>query len=84
LASFEESEEIQIFPNPASHFLRIKLAEPYSENTVVKIFDLNGKLAFSKSIELNKQQATFELPKLTEGIYFFETEGIKRKIYIRQ
>jgi hypothetical protein len=46
LASFEESEEIQIFPNPASHFLRIKLAEPYSENTVVKIFDLNGKLAF--------------------------------------
>ncbi|WP_165492359.1 T9SS type A sorting domain-containing protein [Jiulongibacter sediminis] len=83
-ASIEESEKFQIFPNPASHFLKIKLAEPYSENTVVKIFDLNGKLAFSKSIALNKQEATFKLPKLTEGIYFFETEGTKRKIYIRQ
>ena len=65
-----QNPQIQVFPNPTSRFTKVdvKGLNP-NETTVLKLFDLNGKLITSQSFQTNEVSTQFDLTNLPNGIY---------------
>jgi hypothetical protein len=66
-----ESTQIEVYPNPASDY--IKVVAPISENTILKILSLEGKVM--KTMPLISNQTLVSVKELTAGIYFIELKG---------
>ena len=62
---------IQLFPNPTTHLLNIKLENP--QTTAFEVLDIYGKKVFEKADSFN---SNFQLPleHLSEGIYFLKVK----------
>jgi len=67
--------DIQIYPNPASDY--IKVVAPISENTILNIISLEGKII--KTMPLISNQNVISVKELTAGIYFIEINNSKEK-----
>ncbi len=65
---------MQIYPNPALRDFTIELNGPYIGKLTVKLFDLQGRLAFQSSVSKKNAQWTerIELPELVTGTYSLE------------
>ena len=60
----------QIYPNPTSDMVSIRLSGDWNENPKVKIVDIQGKLVFETVIsEIDVEIAT---DKYADGMYFVE------------
>ena len=64
---------IQIYPNPASDF--IKVIAPISENTILNIISLEGKII--KTMPLISNQTLVSVKDLVNGIYLIEIKNQK-------
>ena len=66
-----KKNQIQLFPNPTTHLLNIKLENPQA--VAFEVFDIYGKKVFEKAESFN---ADFQLPieHLSEGIYFLKVK----------
>nr|NQU92361.1 T9SS type A sorting domain-containing protein [Bacteroidota bacterium] len=72
------SNDIQIFPNPASHFIRIENSKEL--NLTIRLFDVSGKLVYE-----NRQKAdeiSIDIRTLVKGIYFIQITD--REKYLTQ
>ena len=64
-----EKNNIQLFPNPTTHLLNVKLENPQA--AAFEVFDIHGRIVFEKAESFN---SSFQLPieHLSEGIYFLK------------
>ena len=67
-------DEVMLYPNPVSNILNIQGAE----NSTVQIFDVNGKLVYSKVIA-NKNE-TIDVSNLQTGLYFTKFQNSNKII----
>ena len=67
--------KMEIFPNPASHFVSVN-GLLLGESTMVSLYDLTGRQFMLDDLELNNEKV-FSLETVPPGIYFLEvkTEG---------
>jgi len=63
----EESGLSIIYPNPFTDFINIQGAE----NTLVDIYDINGRLLMNKVLGVEKE--TIDLSNLSSGVYYVIT-----------
>lgn len=63
-----------IYPNPFQNHFTLTIATPLAKNTFVKVYDLTGKLLFSKKINCPQAdcQATLNMEAYTAATYFVE------------
>ncbi len=67
--SVEQTPAIKIYPNPVQSVLNIEFNKTNHLNTTINIFDVSGKLLFSKSANGNAQ---INVEHLTAGAYFIK------------
>jgi len=71
-----ESEHFRIFPNPVTTEMLIVMSDEYSKFTLIKIYDINGKLVHK--LENNNNSRILTIPissisnELSSGLYFIE------------
>lgn len=74
--------DVSITPNPVVNLLKVSLKEGFLKQVV--IFDINGKIVYSKKSNQNKLTINFE--NKTQGIYFLRIisdKGIQTKKIIK-
>ena len=80
IADIEEGLEWNVFPNPSSDFVSVNLKE--NTESVLRLFDLNGKLLFETVFN---QKANVSLEGLNQGQYLIRVTNEKgsavRKIF---
>lgn len=64
-----QKNDISIAPNPVLNFLKVSLKEGVLNKII--IYNLNGKVVYSKKSNQNKMTINFE--NKTQGIYFLKT-----------
>lgn len=62
------SNDFQIYPNPASDFIKIKQPKVHLENITYVITDISGRIIQSG----NYNNELINIKKITSGIYFFK------------
>lgn len=66
----EAEVDFALFPNPVSQKLNLKWGEASPKNTLVQIFDVNGKKLMEKSFM--GQSAMLDVSAFSAGIYFLK------------
>ncbi len=66
-----ENQTIQIFPNPTSDILNIKMEKPTQAN--FSIFDIYGKKVLEKN-RINQSEIQLSTSNFSQGIYFLKIE----------
>ena len=80
---------INIYPNPNNGMFSIKYSSKEIGSIVIELFNIEGKLMFSKNYEKQTVEfnTTFELQNLSKGIYQFRIIGLhnvlNRQVLIR-
>ncbi len=68
----------EIYPNPATNLIHVKLKNKYRGKLYIYIYDINGVVKLKKRLEKNQEriQTTIDISSLPDGIYFiFEKNG---------
>jgi hypothetical protein len=65
--------DVSVFPNPTSGILYVQ--NPSTDNTLLKITDVTGRLIISKIIEPNSINTVPDLIHLPSGIYLYQIVG---------
>ncbi len=73
--AFFEKNGPQIRPNPADDFVEIEFARPIFEDVFLTIFDLNGRLLFSKKIASGLSKIRLETGGFLTGIYVLNLQN---------
>jgi len=74
--------QLEIINNPVRETLRYRFS--YTGNSVISIYDLNGKQVLQKSISNSRQvEQELELKGIVKGIYFFSVE-CDNKVYTKK
>ena len=66
----EEIGEIKVYPNPTSGRLTINLAFDRSRDIQIKLFDLHGRLNWTKDYRGEQISESISLSQLSSGSYF--------------
>jgi hypothetical protein len=78
------SDAVNVYPNPASNNVQISFTDNSGEITHINMYDVNGKLVLSQTINNN----TIDVSNLPEGVYNVSiisnltTTGINKKLVI--
>ena len=60
------------FPNPANNMLHIRLANDVSENVLIEVYDLAGRLMIKDKKNVNDRNIDLSITSLTPGKYFYK------------
>ncbi len=63
-------ELFSVFPNPASHFMKVLIEAPLEEDIVIKLTDMTGQLIVSSIISKGNKSTSLDVATINEGIYF--------------
>jgi hypothetical protein len=81
-----ESEELTVFPNPARDRINISLGKGFSEDILISIFSIDGRLAIQQEFQTT-EKVEVDLGPLKTGTYFVKiSSGNKvetRKFMVR-
>jgi hypothetical protein len=84
--SAENSNMLQLYPNPASDVVRVKFSSASTGAMKIKIFDVLGKLV--QTADLDKQGMVFEkainISSLRSGQYFLNLEQVNGKTQVQK
>jgi len=67
--------QLNIYPNPATNVLNVELGI-LNENAEIKLFDVNGKLVLSQTIQGN---TNIDVGNLNSGVYNVNINGVTNK-----
>ncbi len=74
--SISNTATIIMYPNPAKDYIFLELKNLQSQNTIISIKNIQGKIIFTKTIRqispLGSIRETVNLQSLTSGIYFVQ------------
>ena len=73
-----ESQNLKIYPNPASNFVNIEIQNNENKNTLVEIVNVNGQLIYSETISNNSQ--IINLSDYSPGIYHVQVISSAKRI----
>ncbi|MEO8761468.1 MAG: T9SS type A sorting domain-containing protein, partial [Bacteroidia bacterium] len=80
------SNQLIVYPNPASNYVAISLNKTTHDNTSVFISDVNGKIILQQNIFSTESMVTIDVSALENGFYFLQikdnTTCITKKISI--
>lgn len=82
-----DTENIHVFPNPASSELTVSIQQALSSDATVAIHDMQGKLMSIKEMPQTDQVVRFGLNDFADGVYFItvrDGEGVYAKKFIVQ
>jgi hypothetical protein len=65
-----------VFPNPTADFLTLKIEGEVSQQFVVSLFDLNGKLLLTKNLE--SSETTIPMGRYVSATYFLKVMQINQ------
>ena len=76
------SDNIKFFisPNPVSDKMVVHFLQPLKNNSSIEIFNSNGALLFTSSVEKNNSSAEIDLSNYSPGIYFMKLLNDKRMV----
>jgi hypothetical protein len=82
-SSISESviSELSVYPNPASESVKIALPEALSENSMLSLFDLNGKLIRETPWPKARQITGMKIANLKPGVYVLRLKSLQ-KLYL--
>jgi hypothetical protein len=77
--------EFSIVPNPASEVIYLNLPEclPLSKNSIIEIFDLNGKVLMQQTLNKGKDNYEIKTSSLRQGSYIVKINNISKKLIVR-
>lgn len=64
-----------VFPNPASDKVTLSMHEPVTENAIIQLVSLQGKIVLSKPVESHAREYRLTLGQLPAGVYFVRLRG---------
>ncbi len=73
-----QSGGLYLFPSPAQDRLHVNLPAPASQDGVLWLLDVQGRVLQRQTVAQGGTQAVFEVATLPEGIYFVRMEGDAR------
>jgi hypothetical protein len=75
---------MEIYPNPASEQVTIEAGYEDSEESQIKLWNMNGQMIYSEPFTTDKGRflSTWDLTKIPAGVYFVEV-GALRKIFVK-
>jgi len=74
ISESKDNVQLKIFPNPCSEYLFVESTKTIQR---IEIFDLSGKLLFSKT-PLNSRTSRIEMDDCINGLYFIKTYAEKQ------
>lgn len=80
IVGIEESKAINVFPNPASHFITINTGK--NQSKILYIYALDGVLI--KSHNLNKNKDVIDVSDLNNGMYILSIANQSQKLIINK
>lgn len=80
---------IQLYPNPAKHYITFEFANEEAANSTVRIYDMLGNQVMSaanNNPEAGNQKIEFNLDELPAGVYLYElnSEATLRGKFVKQ
>lgn len=77
-----ENKMLEVWPNPATDFLHIKRHNTalQNEQQVFRLFDVQGKIVFSKNLTAEKNDFSVDVSKFKTGIYTYQFLGGKMDV----
>lgn len=80
--------ELLLYPNPASHEIKISMLNSKQKIKNIKVYDIAGSTIMHNNYEAEGQHYTLNIAAITSGIYFievaFNTGQIARVKFIKQ
>ena len=73
------SGNIQLYPNPASQYIELKIPANYSAIQSLKIYSIAGALVDQKILPGNSEGMRYDISSFKNGIYFMEINAETRK-----
>ena len=73
-----ESQNFNLYPNPARDFVNIEIQENENKNTLVEIVNVNGQVIYSETINNNSQR--INLSDYSPGIYHVRVISSAKRI----
>jgi len=82
--SENDNANIRVYPNPFTDHLQIEFNKSYSNNSIVKIFDVTGRCVDEKFINASNSMATLSMSALSSGTYILQIQMgddlVRRKV----
>lgn len=81
IAGVKDSEELQnqlmVFPNPASNYCSISFTTKATQDVILKLCDISGRIVFEKNLTCTGNSNTFQLDlsDLQSGLYNLNING---------
>lgn len=73
------ADKIQLFPNPASNFVELKLPRNYQVISSLKVYSISGTLIDQKIPAGNQEAISYNVSRFINGVYFMEINSGTRK-----
>jgi hypothetical protein len=70
--------ECSVFPNPASRFLKLKIENYKLKNLSYQLYDMNGKLLESKTVDNN--ETTISIENIVPSTYFLKVTDNNKEV----
>jgi hypothetical protein len=70
ISVIDNKRSIQVYPNPASDFLNVKLLDKSYSDCIICIYSIQGKLMISRKLELTDSK--LDISDLSSGIYILK------------
>lgn len=67
----KKKESVFAYPNPANDMLHIRFAKGVSENVIIEIYDLSGRLMIKDKKNINDNNLDLRISSLKPGRYFY-------------
>ena len=77
--TFENKNNIQIYPNPCSESLNINFSHQLNSECIISIIDLTGRPIISKSFNKNSNSLLINTNQLDKGIYLLKIKTINEE-----
>lgn len=80
--NLQEKAPFQVFPNPCSSKLFIKLEYPFEHKLLLHITNVNGRPIETKSLTGNDELLMWDIERLASGQYWIQLEGKSGKVSV--
>lgn len=70
--SIESDHSINVYPNPSSGMYTLELSDAASTITKVKVYNLNGMLVFSETMNSRESNQNVDISDNQSGVYYLE------------
>lgn len=75
------ADEIQVFPNPSTYYITIKLDDSWPTKNEAVITDTNGRILLNTQIDSN--EASFPIANFPNGVYYIQVKNESKSSSIR-